>query len=580
MAAPKPSRGTVGTLSTCLAQSANAVQDALDRLRSDEALKNLDLSFPRIIAIGSESCGKSTVLERLIGMRVFPKGENICTRMPIELRLFHKAAAEMPKGKVRCRLGFATDPFNSNVQEQLTDMMPYPELLLRIKKFHDDRVIEKNGSLTGIIDDILVVEIHSTLVHNLRLLDLPGIIQTVHEYEPLDLAERSQALVRRHLEMDDTLVLAVVSAQEGIRSSLTMRWIQERMLMEKTVCVLTKSDLLVDARREFEHRPFHMLESVIEAGQQVLSRVIALKNPDTKIPVRPGLDEATAEESRWFSENLPDLLALKKAGLQAVSEQLVGLFKTYTTNWVPKTIDLLRQRIAAVQQDQTELLGPDPAVGTSLFCELLSHLSSYWRINLLNYVTWAGRFPPPEELQFFPRSFVDLTQFDTWKLFKETLALQIDQFVSSWFKQISDLACQPFVVDTPMRFRQFPELKAKIAEIFTFPVEETARRCQEQLQFVFLRYDANVGKRFKVHARVTDLLQTAVFEACLAKLVSEDFSECVADQEFFQQKLLACSDLETYLTESEEIKAQRQSFRQQIQNLRAAVGVIQNSFSS
>ena len=47
----------------------------------------LPIQFPRIVVVGCESAGKSSVIERLAGFRFFPVCEGITTRMPISMSL-------------------------------------------------------------------------------------------------------------------------------------------------------------------------------------------------------------------------------------------------------------------------------------------------------------------------------------------------------------------------------------------------------------------------------------------------------------------------------------------------------------
>ena len=47
------------------------------------------IKYPRIILIGSQYSGKSSVLESIIGLDILPRGDGIVTRRPIELRLCH-----------------------------------------------------------------------------------------------------------------------------------------------------------------------------------------------------------------------------------------------------------------------------------------------------------------------------------------------------------------------------------------------------------------------------------------------------------------------------------------------------------
>ena len=50
------------------------------------------LTLPSIVVIGSQSSGKSSVLEAIVGHEFLPKGNNMVTRRPIELTLIHTPA--------------------------------------------------------------------------------------------------------------------------------------------------------------------------------------------------------------------------------------------------------------------------------------------------------------------------------------------------------------------------------------------------------------------------------------------------------------------------------------------------------
>ena len=47
------------------------------------------INLPQIVVIGSQSVGKSSLLEMLIGMDFLPKGDGIVTRTPILIQTFH-----------------------------------------------------------------------------------------------------------------------------------------------------------------------------------------------------------------------------------------------------------------------------------------------------------------------------------------------------------------------------------------------------------------------------------------------------------------------------------------------------------
>lgn len=62
----------------------NKLQDILSPLSSDELSK---IPLPHVAVVGSQSSGKSSVLEALVGRDFLPRGCEICTRCPLILQL-------------------------------------------------------------------------------------------------------------------------------------------------------------------------------------------------------------------------------------------------------------------------------------------------------------------------------------------------------------------------------------------------------------------------------------------------------------------------------------------------------------
>ena len=48
-----------------------------------------ELEIPQIVVIGSQSSGKSSILENIVGFEFLPRGTDIVTRCPIVLQLQH-----------------------------------------------------------------------------------------------------------------------------------------------------------------------------------------------------------------------------------------------------------------------------------------------------------------------------------------------------------------------------------------------------------------------------------------------------------------------------------------------------------
>lgn len=60
----------------------NKLQDIFAQLGSSSTIE-----LPQVAVVGSQSSGKSSVLEALVGRDFLPRGSDICTRRPLVLQL-------------------------------------------------------------------------------------------------------------------------------------------------------------------------------------------------------------------------------------------------------------------------------------------------------------------------------------------------------------------------------------------------------------------------------------------------------------------------------------------------------------
>jgi hypothetical protein len=70
-----------------------AFELADDSSFSEEERKQWGLVPPRVCVMGLTSAGKSSLLERIIGFRIFPVKDSVCTRRPFSVHLKHDPTA-------------------------------------------------------------------------------------------------------------------------------------------------------------------------------------------------------------------------------------------------------------------------------------------------------------------------------------------------------------------------------------------------------------------------------------------------------------------------------------------------------
>ncbi|KAH7106350.1 P-loop containing nucleoside triphosphate hydrolase protein, partial [Auriculariales sp. MPI-PUGE-AT-0066] len=186
------------------------------------------LKLPSIVVIGSQSSGKSSVLEAIVGQEFLPKGDNMVTRRPIELTLVHTPAesgkaseyGEFPA------LGLGKISDFSQIQKVLTDL---------------NLAVPASDAVSN---DPIDLRIYSPRVPDLTLIDLPGYIQISSLDQPEQLKDKIAALCDRYIR-EPNIILAVCAADVDLANSPALR-ASRRVdpLGLRTIGVLTKMDLV------------------------------------------------------------------------------------------------------------------------------------------------------------------------------------------------------------------------------------------------------------------------------------------------------------------------------------------------
>lgn len=188
--------------------------------RSSETLK-----LPSIVVIGSQSSGKSSVLESIVGQEFLPKGSNMVTRRPIELTLVNtpnsaNETADFPALKI-----YNLNDFNE-VQKILFDLnMAVP-------------------ASECISNDPIQLTIKSPSIPDLSLVDLPGYIQIEAADQPAILKTKIKELCDKYLETPN-VILAISSADVDLANSSALKAAKiADPKGERTIGVITKLDLV------------------------------------------------------------------------------------------------------------------------------------------------------------------------------------------------------------------------------------------------------------------------------------------------------------------------------------------------
>ncbi|TFY55695.1 hypothetical protein EVG20_g9226 [Dentipellis fragilis] len=202
--------------------------------RLQDTFSNLggELDMPQLAVVGSQSAGKSSVLENIVGRDFLPRGQGIVTRRPLVLQLIHTPVPE-------------------------TNPPPYTEYgqFLHIdKRFTDFNDIRKEieqetyrvaGQNKGISKLPIHLRIFSPNVLDLTLVDLPGLTKIPVGDQPSDIERQIRGLVVEYISKPNCVILAVSSANVDLANSESLKLARSVDPQgRRTIGILTKLDLM------------------------------------------------------------------------------------------------------------------------------------------------------------------------------------------------------------------------------------------------------------------------------------------------------------------------------------------------
>ncbi|KAK0405474.1 hypothetical protein QR680_018014 [Steinernema hermaphroditum] len=210
----------------------NEIQDFFAR-----ASKPINFDLPQIVVVGSQSAGKSSVLENFVGREFLPRGSGIVTRRPLILQLVRS-------------------------KEEFAEFIHRPGD--RFKNFDDVRreIEEETERLTGknkgISDVPINLKVYSPSVLDLTLVDLPGMIRIPVGDQPEDIEQHTKDMIMSFIENENSLILAVTPANTDIATSDAIKLARSvDPDGRRTIGVLSKLDLMdegTDARDILENK--------------------------------------------------------------------------------------------------------------------------------------------------------------------------------------------------------------------------------------------------------------------------------------------------------------------------------------
>ncbi|CAL1401008.1 unnamed protein product [Linum trigynum] len=293
--------------------------DAVDKLRHLNVAAKEGIQLPTIVVVGDQSSGKSSVLESLAGISL-PRGQGICTRVPLIMRLHHHPAATP-----ELYLEYTAD---GSAKKVTTDESSVANAI-------NSATEEIAGGGKGISNNPLTLVVRKNGVPDLTMVDLPGITRVPVHGQPEDIYEHVTATIMEYINPEESIILNVLSATVDFSTCESIRMSQKvDKTGDRTLAVVTKVD----------KSPEGLLEKVAADDVGIGLGYVCVRN-------RIGeekYEEARIAEAQLFGTH-PLLSKIDKSivGVPVLAQRLVQIQATIISRCLPEIVKKINEKLSS-----------------------------------------------------------------------------------------------------------------------------------------------------------------------------------------------------------------------------------------
>lgn len=378
---------------TSLIKKINDLQRVLSTVRSETRI-----DLPCIVVVGSQSSGKSSVLEAIVGEDFLPRGTGIVTRRPLVLQLIN--------------VGPNDEKYAEFVHMQGTRFTSPAEICREIRE-----ETRRHCGETGVSNAEITLTFYSSKVPTLTLIDLPGLTEVAVKGQDAKVVEDIREMVRNYISRPNTIILAVSPANQDLANShslnIALEFDEKR---ERTIGVLTKTDLLAEGND---------ITSILTNQHYELSYgFFAVKNrSQSDIDNKKPLSVALTEEMNFF-RNSPIYSRegiIERCGTQNLANSLHNILFKHILSTIGPVKQMINSQRAINEQRLKQIGGQ-----TTKRPELSDIFNEYLRIymNLLD----GGGSSKTNELEGGAKIFQTFREFiEKIKAFDPVAQMDIEE---------------------------------------------------------------------------------------------------------------------------------------------------------
>ncbi|KAL6777453.1 DRP1 [Auxenochlorella protothecoides x Auxenochlorella symbiontica] len=306
-----------------------------DETRGGGGMPSLARQLPKIVVIGGQSSGKSSVLEAVVGRDFLPRGTGIVTRRPLELQLETSpdaGAAEYGEfGHLPGKRFLDFEAIRAEIEAETR------------------RHTEKRGTIVSPVP--MTLRIVSPQLPALSLVDMPGLTKVPIDGQPKSIVTELEAMAREYVRHENVIILAVTPANADLATSDALRMAREvDPTGERTIGVLTKIDIM---------DPGTNCRDVLDGAAYTLRNgwIGVVNRGQADINSRMDMGRARQKELDFFQAK-PDYQGLRNIGTGFLSSELSTKLVASVRRQLPNIAAFVNKNVAELQKELDGMGGP------------------------------------------------------------------------------------------------------------------------------------------------------------------------------------------------------------------------------
>lgn len=355
---------------------------------------------PKIVVIGDQSTGKSSVINAISGIQV-PRSSGTCTRCPMQITLTEN---KEPNARWRCEVSlrqeFWYDPnrvayqgaqkapqfypweeqdtpetvhFKTVFDKKELQHVIYQAQLATLHPSSDPNTFIPVGRGPGMqpapgiggghydvefSPNLVCLDISAPGLPNLSFYDLPGVISQTENGGDLSLIKLVKQLVKRYVSKANALVLLACSMENDIQNSSAAGLLRKYGAIDRCLGILTKPDRLPRGD------PVDRWEGILKGDAFQLGHGYHVVRNPSQAELDKGVDHAGARklETDWFQGMKPwcdrFLVFSDRFGTEKLQDKLSQMLAIQILQSLPHIRERVQEQLSKIDAELAHL--PEP----------------------------------------------------------------------------------------------------------------------------------------------------------------------------------------------------------------------------